>query len=119
MNVGWSAIVTPWPVGGGGRSLTGFSSNVTSPIVMSSEMLMSVEMTGTAGRAICSGGGGISNSWSTSICWIDWSAIDMSSGVISGKSAISPKWRSAAAKSEPQNHLLNPFLRRSFALGST
>src|SRR5688572_27151835 len=93
------------PLGGGGRSLTGLASNVTSEIVMSSEMLMSVEITGIAGRWICSGGGGISNSVRISTCVISSDTIDTSAAVISGQNASSAKWIAVAASTAPQNHV--------------
>src|SRR5690606_27275482 len=71
------------------------------------------------GRAICSGGGGISNSWMISTCSSSSDVNDTSSAVISGQNAIARKCRTVAATIDPQNQLLNPAFRRSFATGST
>ena len=83
-----AAEMSGWSVasGGGGRSSMGFDSNVVGAIVMSS-LTSAVAMTGTAGRAMFCGGGGISISGGSSIAVSSSAANEKSSVVSSGQKA--------------------------------
>ena len=78
--------------GGGGRALSVVNdSNVVSAIVMSSEM--STEATrGVAGRAICSGGGGIFTSGGNATASISSTTTPRSAASNGRTRTNSPKW---------------------------
>ena len=87
--------------GGGGRFSTGFSSKVTGAIVMSSSIMASVT-TGVAGRAMASGGGGISISGGMSIISISSMLMLTSGGSPKLTKAKKTKWKAVPRSSSPR-----------------